>query len=122
MAFLPFPIPGAYYLQQRLIVIDSRLSGQEQLATLAHEYIHACFWHDGHQSQEIEAAVNRRAARLLVPPIEYVLAENVYGGNVFLIAEELGLPEWVVKAYRESLELKVENSLCTDAQMQAILT
>ena len=54
--------------------------------------------------------------------MEYVLAEKVYGGNVFLIAEELGLPVWVMEAYRESLELKAENSLCTDAQMQATLT
>ena len=66
--------------------------------------------------------MNRRAAKLLVSPVEYVLAENVYGGNVFLIAEELGLPEWVVKAYQEGLELKAENSLCTDAQMRATLT
>lgn len=117
VAFLPFHIRGAYYLHQRLIIIDSRLPEQEQLATLAHEYIHACYWHDGHQSPEIEAAVNRRAAKLLVSPVEYVLAENVYGGNVFLIAEELGLPEWVVKAYQEGLKLKAENSLCTDAQI-----
>lgn len=103
VSFLPFPIPGAYYLPERLIIIDSRLSEQEQLATLAHEYIHACFWHDGHQSPEIEAAVNRRAAQLLVSPIEYVLAEKVYGGNVFLIAEELNLPAWVIRAYQETL-------------------
>lgn len=103
VAFLPFHISGAYYLPERLIVIDSRLSEREQLAVLAHEYVHACFWHDGHQSPEIEAAVNRRAAQLLVSPIEYVLAEKVYGGNVFLIAEELNLPTWIIQAYQETL-------------------
>ena len=41
---------------------------------------------------------------------------------MFLITEELDLPMWVVEAYREGLELKAENSLCTDAQRQAILT
>lgn len=123
VAFLPFHSRGAYYLHQRLIIIDSRLSEREQLATLAHEYIHACYYHDGCQSQEVENSVNRKAAQLIIPPTEYVTAELTYGSNLYLIAEELNLPVWIVKAYRETLladchisAMRVDNSasLCAE--------
>lgn len=103
VVFVPFPLAGAYYRDEGLVVIDSRLPAAAQRAALAHEYIHATLGHDGLQEAHIEARVDRRAARLLVSPAEYVLAERLYGCDVAAIAEELGVPVWVVVAYREGL-------------------
>lgn len=103
VVFVPFPLAGSYYHDQGLIVIDSRLPAAVQRAALAHEYVHASLGHDGPQEAHVEARVDRRAARLLVSPAEYVLAERLYGADVAAIAEELGVPVWVVVAYQEWL-------------------
>lgn len=107
VVFVPFPLAGSYYHDQGLIVIDSRPPAASQRAALAHEYVHATLGHDGPQEAHIEARVDRRAARLLVSPAEYVLAERLYGCDVEAIAEELGVPVWVVVAYREALARRV---------------
>ncbi|WP_455951363.1 ImmA/IrrE family metallo-endopeptidase [Arcanobacterium haemolyticum] len=103
VVFLPFPKAGAYLHTYGLIVIDARMSEKRQLATLAHEYIHALLGHDGPQPPNIEAYVDMRAAALIVDSAEYALAERLHEGNAVGIAEELGVPIWVVKAYREAL-------------------
>ena len=103
VVFVPFPLAGSYYLGEGLIVIDSRLPVGAQRAMLAHEYVHAILGHDGPQEARIEARVDRQAARLLVSPAEYMLAERLYGCDVAAIGEELGVPVWVVGAYREAL-------------------
>lgn len=107
VVFVPFPLAGSYYHDQGLIVIDSRPPAASQRAALAHEYVHAILGHDGPQEAHIEARVDRRAACLLVSPAEYILAERLYGCDVGAIAEELGVPVWVVVAYREALARRV---------------
>ncbi|MGV4329194.1 ImmA/IrrE family metallo-endopeptidase [Trueperella pyogenes] len=103
VVFVPFPLAGAYYHDTGLIVIDSRLSETSQRATLAHEYVHALHGHDGPQEPHIERCVDRQAARLLISPAEYALAEYIHGTNTAGIAEDLGVPAWVVEAYRQAL-------------------
>lgn len=107
VVFLPFPLAGSYFRDEGLIVIDSRPSAAAQRAALAHEYVHAILGHDGPQEPHIEARVDQHAARLLVSPAEYVMAERLYGCDVAAIAEELGVPVWVVVAYREALARRV---------------
>lgn len=104
VAFLPYPLAGAYYHAPGLVIVDSRLPPGDQVAVLAHEYVHALMGHDGCQDDGVEALVDRRAARLMVSEAEYALAERLHEGCRFGIAEELGLPVWVVEAYRCSLE------------------
>lgn len=103
VVFVPFPLAGAYYHDTGLIVIDSRLPETSQRATLAHEYVHALRGHDGPQSASMEQCVDRQAARLLISPAEYALAERLHEGNPVGIAEDLGVPVWVVEAYRQAL-------------------
>lgn len=107
MVFVPFPLAGAYYHDEGLIVIDSRPSAGVQRAVLAHEYVHATLGHVGPQEAHIEARVDRRAACLLVSSVEYALAERLYGADVEMIGEELGVPVWVVIAYRGALARRV---------------
>ncbi|MDP9833034.1 ImmA/IrrE family metallo-endopeptidase [Trueperella abortisuis] len=111
VVFVPFPLAGAYYHDQGLIVIDSRPSAAVQRAALAHEYVHATLGHDGPQEAHTEARVDRRAACLLVSPAEYVLAERLYGCDVGAIAEELELPVWVVAAYQTWLATQPPEAL-----------
>ncbi|MEW6934126.1 ImmA/IrrE family metallo-endopeptidase [Trueperella pyogenes] len=103
VVFAPFPLAGAYYHDTGLIVIDSRLPETSQRATLAHEYVHALCGHDGPQSAGVEQCVDRQAARLLISPAEYALAEYAHEGKTVGIAEDLGVPVWVVEAYRQAL-------------------
>ncbi|MEW6894499.1 ImmA/IrrE family metallo-endopeptidase [Trueperella pyogenes] len=103
VAFLPLEDAGLYIHSRRLIVVDSRLPEALQRATLAHEYVHALRGHDGPQSASVERCVDRQAARLLISPAEYALAERLHEGNPVGIAEDLGVPVWVVEAYRQAL-------------------
>lgn len=106
VVFLPLRgVAGGYVHELRLIIVDSTLPPSQQRAVLAHEYVHALCGHEGVQDQGTEAWVDCRAARLLVSPVEYALAERFYGGDVVAIAEELDVAVWVVVAYREWLAL-----------------
>lgn len=51
----------------------------------------------------MERCVDRQVARLLVSPAEYALAERLHEGNPVGIAEDLGVPVWVVEAYQQAL-------------------
>ena len=103
VAYIPYHLAGAYFHQEQLIIIDVRLSPTRLIETLAHEYIHAMFGHDGCQPHHVEARVDRAAACLLISPSEYILAERLYGANVHAIAEELGVTPVMVDAYRQAL-------------------
>lgn len=103
VVFVPLDLAGAYVHELNLILIDSRLPASSQRAVLAHEYIHATRGHQGPQEPHIEARVDREAARLLISPAEYELAERLHGANTAAIAEELTLPTWAITAYQATL-------------------
>lgn len=111
VVFMPFPSAGAYYHQLGLIMIDSRRSEERQLATLLHEFFHAQAGHDGPQPAEVEHGIDQKVASLLVSPIEYEMAERIYGADAELIASELGQPSWIVEAYRDHLTRHGVNNL-----------
>lgn len=100
VAYVPYPLAGAYFHAERLIILDARLSPAEQLATLAHEYVHALCGHSCTQSSIVEHLTDRRAAHLLINPQQYASAESLHEGNLASIADELGLPLWIVRAYQ----------------------
>ncbi|MGV9196714.1 ImmA/IrrE family metallo-endopeptidase [Arcanobacterium canis] len=64
--FIPLALAGVYWHEQSKIIIDSRMPPSHQLAVLAHEYAHALHCHEGCQAPDVEAWVDRKAARLLV--------------------------------------------------------
>lgn len=105
VSFVPFPLAGAYFHHQRLIVIDSRLSEVAQRCALAHEYVHAIRGDEGEQPASVERIVDETAARILIDPDAYAAAEHLHGGyNKAAIAEELGVEPFVVSAYRRCME------------------
>ncbi|MCF2705841.1 ImmA/IrrE family metallo-endopeptidase [Arcanobacterium haemolyticum] len=103
VVYLPFPTAGVYYHAQRLIIIDTRQPPSCQLAALAHEYVHAKHEHDGCQREEVELHVDEEAARLIISPAEYALAEQLYEPHPATIADELGVSTSLVEAYQRTL-------------------
>lgn len=104
VVFVPFPLAGAYVHSLKLIIVDSSQPPAEQQFTLAHEYVHARYGHDGHQSPHVEQRVDREAARLLISPADYALAERLVGCHPVALAEVLHVPAECVKAYQAGLE------------------
>lgn len=104
VAFIPTPRPGAWYHRERLIVIDSGLTPVTQKCVLAHELVHVVRDDKGPQREAVEVLVNREAARLLISPSEYALAERVYGPNCYCLAEELSVTENTIRSYQSLLE------------------
>lgn len=104
VVFAPYELAGAYIHAVKLIVIDTRQAEGHQLATLAHEYFHALRGDEGTQGKRVERLIDQRAARLLIDPFEYALAERLFEGDSAAIAEEAGFPVWVIDAYKDALE------------------
>ena len=87
VVYLPYRLAGAYWHDEGLIVIDSRQTRAGQLAALAHETIHARRGASGPQPSHVEDLVDELAAKLLISPIEYALAERVYGSRPAALAD-----------------------------------
>lgn len=96
---------GQYCRTLNTIFVNARLHSlpKNVISTLAHEYAHHLLGHDGPQPACEEERADRLAAQMLITPAEYALAERLHEGNAVGLAEELGVPIWVVKAYREAL-------------------
>lgn len=101
---LPGLMWGAYHLGNRTVYLRRGMSEAQEVATLAHELEHVRRGDDGHQSPAVEARIDRAVAYRLISVAEYRRAEEVTGGRSSgAIAVELGLPRWVVSAFRSTL-------------------
>ncbi|MCK7676204.1 ImmA/IrrE family metallo-endopeptidase [Corynebacterium pygosceleis] len=95
---------GRWYPARRVITIRRGLHPVEQLCTLAHELGHAYLehqpgvggWFDARQEREAD----EYAARMLIAPAEYALAETMYGPDARAIAAELGVTPHLVETWR----------------------
>ena len=103
VVFFPIHLAGGYVHEIKLIVVDSRLTPDEQRFTLAHEYVHALNGHDGPQPTSVERWVDCEASKLLINPDGYACAERVVGSHPVALAEELHVPVDCVEAYQEHL-------------------
>lgn len=85
--------------------MDSRLPDHHAAPTLAHELIHARRG-DGECASDatVERMIDQRVARRWISRAAYARLEHEYGGDVWMIADSLDVPVWVVQAYRRVLE------------------
>ncbi len=98
------PQRGAFFLPSRTIYLREDMVDAVALPTLLHEMEHARRGDDGHQPAAVEQAIDRCVARTLITEDDYARAEALTGGRGSgAIAAELGLPRWVVPAYRRTL-------------------
>lgn len=105
---------GRYYHQYRLIVLNKALTSFQIPPVLMHELCHAHRQDIGHQSKEIELAIEKHIARLLVNPQEYARAEAETQGNIYGMAFYLNLPIRVVANYRNFLSVNPPVDMVVD--------
>lgn len=98
---------GRYY-GHGIISLRRNLGPKNFRCTLAHELAHHALGHDPaatgwvHDRQERQA--NEWAARQLISPTEYALAEQLYGPQPQLLAHELGVTVKVLKTWQTLYE------------------
>lgn len=97
---------GEYDPDIRTAYIDPTMSMEQRVCTLQHELIHAKHFDDGLGllSREKEERLTRKeTAFSLINPIEYMRAEDLYGGEPYAMAQELGITVGVLLDYRRWL-------------------
>lgn len=100
-------IQGAYDDENRAIVIDRGMSYTQKRCTFVHEWIHWTHRDTGCGSITDSRAENRArrlTAQLLIDPLEYASAENMYDGDTYRIASELDVTHQVVLDYQAHLD------------------
>lgn len=101
---LPDRLWGVYSHHDRTITLRAGMSEGQEVATLLHEMEHARRGDDGHQDHAVEQRINRTVACQLITLDDYARAEAITGArDSGPIALELGLPKWVVSAFRQTL-------------------
>lgn len=101
---LPGRLWGVYSHRERTITLRAGMSEGQEVAALLHEMEHARRGDDGHQTRAVERRIDETVAHRLITAEEYARAEALTGGRGSgAIAAEMGLPKWVVSAYRRTL-------------------
>lgn len=96
---------GCYYEPTRLIIIDETLPDFARRCTLAHELAHARHHDRGcdPNGSKTERRARRETALRLINPTEYAIAEQMYEGDSYLIAQALDVTVQVIEDYKELL-------------------
>ena len=116
-AIPPDGMCGCYSEETQTILIDRRLTYTAKRCTLVHELVH---WKHGDDScsQKWEARARMEAARLLISPAEYALAERAYDADPWLMADVLDVTVHVLNDYRSLLRDSVAASAGREALRQ----
>lgn len=97
---------GEYDPDTRTAYIDPTMSIEQKTCTLQHELIHARHFDAGlrimHPGKE-ECLTRKETALALINPVEYMHAEDLYGGEPYAMAQELGITVGVLLDYRRWL-------------------
>lgn len=97
---------GEYDPDTRTAFIDPTMSVEQQVCTLQHELIHARHFDDGLRllSRDKEECLTRKETALaLINPVDYMHAEDLYGGEPYAMAQELRITVSVLQDYRHWL-------------------
>ena len=97
---------GEYDPDTRTAFIDPTMSVEQRVCTLQHELIHARHFDDGLRllSRDKEECLTRKETALaLINPVDYMHAEDLYGGEPYAMAQELGITVGVLLDYRRWL-------------------
>lgn len=108
MGWLPKGHKGGWFPKFEVILLAQNLNHIDQLCTLAHELGHAHHGHvpgaQGWWSARQEQQADQFAVELLISPVEYELAENLYGSNHTTIAHELGVTTRLIATWQNLYE------------------
>ena len=104
---LPRDICGLYDDRHGLILLADWLNQRQRRCTLCHELIHARHHDPGCGSRyglKCERRCRRETALALISPVNYGMVEQVYEGNTWMMAVELGVTIQVLTDYRQLLD------------------
>lgn len=104
---IPGTTCGLYCDQLRTIWLADWLNDRQRLCTLCHELVHAKYRDLGCGTRfgvKCERRARRETASTLISPVEFAMAEEVYGDNAWMMAAELGVTIQVLEDYRQLLE------------------
>lgn len=96
------PHHGRYYRDRGEIRLQPGMTERANRSLLAHELGHAWRGDEGPCQPAAERAAWRIAARLLIDPHEYRIAERIHGPGVGALAAELGVTTEVVEAWQSA--------------------
>ena len=103
---LPQGVCGYWHDASRTIWLHDKLNSRQRPCTLQHELIHAGH-HDpgcgGRYGAKCECRCRRETAPALISPVDYGISEEIYGGNAWPMAVELGVTIQVLMDYRQPL-------------------
>ncbi|MDU0478353.1 ImmA/IrrE family metallo-endopeptidase [Staphylococcus chromogenes] len=95
------PDLNAIYLHpRRMILIRPGLDPITYRCALAHELGHAFYQDEDHGNPRLEKRADLWAARLLISPVDYMLAERLHDGHIGAIAHELGVTPHLATTWR----------------------
>jgi hypothetical protein len=87
-----------------LTLLNHRKSETTQRIALAHEighWVHGHDWSAAHDVPRDELQADTHAARLLISPVDYALAERLHEGHLGAIARELDVDSHLVQVWRD---------------------
>ena len=91
---------AAWLPHQHAVTVQLGMDDAETLCALAHELGHAHYGDPSGHQPRYEARADRFAARLLISPVDYALAERTYGTHPARLAAELGVTVHLVHVWR----------------------
>ena len=98
---------AAWLPQQRAVTVRHGMSDAETLCSLAHELGHAHYGDPAGHDQRYERRADQFAARILISPAEYRMAEHAYGSHRARLAHEWGGTTHMIDVWREMHHARV---------------
>lgn len=104
---IPSTTCGLYCERLNTIWLADWLNDRQRLCTLCHELVHAKYRDLGCGTRfgvKCERRARRETALTLISRVEFAMAEEVYGENVWMMATELDVTMQVLTDYRQILK------------------
>lgn len=104
---MPGTTCGLYCERLNTIWLADWLNDRQRLCTLCHELVHAKYRDLGCGTRfgvKCERRARRETALTLISPVEFAMAEEVYGENAWMMAAELDVTMQVLTDYRQILK------------------
>lgn len=98
---------AAWQPHRGAITLRLGMSDTATLCSLAHELGHAHYSDPPGHHGPMELRADRFAAKLLISPVEYALAESLYGPHPARLAAELGVTVNVLETWQALHESKI---------------
>ena len=104
---IPGTTCGLHCERLNTIWLADWLNDRQRLCTLCHELVHAKYRDLGCGTRfgvKCERRARRETALTLISPVEFAMAEEVYGENAWMMATELDVTMQVLTDYRQILK------------------